>query len=56
MKFAAVFAVLATAATVSASVLETNAQRFARGLPPKAPVKRATPASRMSEFAFYLIF
>jgi len=47
MKFAVALAVLATAATVvGASVPDTNAYRLARGLPPKAPVKRATPALR----------
>ncbi|KAF9224900.1 hydrophobin [Gyrodon lividus] len=43
MKFAYVFALAAAATVVSA---ETNAQRMARGLPPNAPAKRATPASR----------
>ncbi|KIJ64703.1 hypothetical protein HYDPIDRAFT_111272 [Hydnomerulius pinastri MD-312] len=43
MKFAYVFALAAAATVVSA---ETNAQRMARGLPPMAPAKRATPASR----------
>ncbi|KAH7928350.1 fungal hydrophobin [Leucogyrophana mollusca] len=43
MKFAYVFAFVAAATAVSA---ETNAQRMARGLPPMAPARRATPASR----------
>jgi len=46
MKFAIAFAVIATVATIGASAFETNAYRLSRGLPPKAPVKRATPASR----------
>ncbi|KAI6041465.1 hydrophobin-1 precursor [Pisolithus marmoratus] len=37
MKFAAVVVLAAAAALVSA---ETNAQRMARGLPPKAPIRR----------------
>ncbi|KAI6002132.1 hydrophobin-1 precursor [Pisolithus albus] len=41
MKFAAVVVLAAAAAAVSA---ETNAQRMARGLPPKAPIRRhSTP-------------
>lgn len=42
MKFAAIVVLAAAAAAVSA---ETNAQRMARGLPPKAPIRRhGTPA------------
>lgn len=45
MKFSIAFAVLAAVvATVGAAPVETNAQRMARGLPPKAPARRATPA------------
>ncbi|KAG8216110.1 hydrophobin [Butyriboletus roseoflavus] len=40
MKFAAALALVAAATVVSA---ETNAQRMARGLPPNAPAKRASP-------------
>ena len=41
MKFATTFAILATAAaTVSAQELLTNGERLARGLPPRAPVRR----------------
>ena len=40
MKFSAVLAFIAAATVVSAS---TNAERFARGLGPKAPARRATP-------------
>ncbi|KAF8558664.1 hydrophobin [Imleria badia] len=43
MKFSAVLAFIAAVTVVSAS---TNAERFARGLGPNAPVKRATPAAR----------
>ncbi|KAF9238071.1 hydrophobin [Melanogaster broomeanus] len=43
MKFAVVVALAAAATVVSA---ETNAQRMARGLPPNAPAKRATPSFR----------
>ena len=51
MKFATALAFALTAATVSASSLfNTNANRLARGLPPNAPFKRATPASRASLF------
>jgi len=39
MKFTTVFAVLAGATAVYA---ETNAERFARGLPPLPPARRAT--------------
>ncbi|KAF8843450.1 hydrophobin [Paxillus ammoniavirescens] len=41
MKFTYVFALAAAATVVSA---ETNAQRMARGLPPKAPARRGTPS------------
>ena len=40
MKFAAALALVAAATVVSA---ETNAQRLARGLPPNAPARRASP-------------
>ncbi len=41
MKFATTFAILATAAaTVSAQEVLTNGERLARGLPPRAPVRR----------------
>ena len=47
MKFTAVVAILAAAASVSAKAMfETNASRLARGLPPKAPLRRSTPVSR----------
>jgi hypothetical protein len=52
MKFTTAIAVLATAATVSAlSIADTNANRLARGLPPKAPAKRATPVTRTFNFS-----
>ncbi|KAL0945827.1 hypothetical protein HGRIS_012111 [Hohenbuehelia grisea] len=43
MKFSAVFAVAAAAATVVGAVpgVETNAQRLARGLPPNPPTRRS---------------
>ncbi|KAF8128616.1 hydrophobin [Boletus edulis] len=43
MKFTAILAVIAAATVVSAS---TNAERLARGLPPNAPMKRASPVER----------
>lgn len=44
MKFATIFAVVAAAAaTVGAVPAETNAERFARGLPPNPPVRRSSP-------------
>ncbi|KAH7883033.1 hydrophobin [Phlebopus sp. FC_14] len=43
MKFTPLLALAAAATVVSA---ETNAQRMARGLPPMAPAKRATPSYR----------
>lgn len=55
MKFAIAFAVIATVATIGASAFETNAYRLSRGLPPKAPVKRATPASRMFNLLLFCI-
>ncbi|KAG1752250.1 hydrophobin [Suillus lakei] len=42
MKFASVLALAAAATVVSA---ETNADRLARGLPPMAPARRATPVA-----------
>lgn len=47
MKFTIIFTALATVATVSAANIDTNAYRMARGLPPKAPVKRASPVLGM---------
>ncbi|KAF7368262.1 60S ribosomal protein L27-A [Mycena venus] len=44
MKFSTVFIVLTAVATVSAARVDTNAYRMARGLPPKAPTQRSTPA------------
>ncbi|KAF9552107.1 fungal hydrophobin [Agrocybe pediades] len=44
MKFATVTAILAASAA-SVVAYETNAQRMARGLPPNAPVRRATPVA-----------
>ncbi|KAG6330894.1 hypothetical protein ID866_8194 [Astraeus odoratus] len=41
MKFSTIIAVVAAAAVVSA---ETNAQRFARGLPPLSPARRGSGA------------
>lgn len=46
MKFATLITAFAAVATVSAAVVDTNANRMARGLPPKAPAKRATGVSR----------
>ncbi|KAG9308324.1 hypothetical protein JVU11DRAFT_12088 [Chiua virens] len=43
MKFSVVLALAAAVTVVSA---ETNAQRMARGLPPMAPAKRATPVQQ----------
>ncbi|KAG6380246.1 hydrophobin [Boletus reticuloceps] len=43
MKFTAILAFIAAATVVSAS---TNAERLARGLPPNAPMKRASPVER----------
>ena len=52
MKFTTAIAVLAAAATVSAtSITNTNAYRLARGLPPKPPAKRATPVSGAFNFS-----
>ncbi|KJA23934.1 hypothetical protein HYPSUDRAFT_66025 [Hypholoma sublateritium FD-334 SS-4] len=51
MKFTATLAILATAAaTVSAQEVLTNGERMARGLPPRAPVRRwsSTAAARRS--------
>nr|AHZ18303.1 hydrophobin 7 [Tricholoma vaccinum] len=46
MKFFAVFTILAAAiVAVCASHAETNAVRFARGLPPLPPHRRATPVA-----------
>ncbi|KAG2134778.1 hydrophobin [Suillus clintonianus] len=42
MKFASVLALAAAASVVSA---ETNGERMARGLPPMAPARRATPVA-----------
>lgn len=48
MKFASVIAILAAAATVSAALPDTNANRLAQGLPIKAPKhRRGTPVNRM---------
>ncbi|KDQ56644.1 hypothetical protein JAAARDRAFT_36124 [Jaapia argillacea MUCL 33604] len=45
MKFALAFTALATAVlSVEAAALDTNAQRLARGLPPKTPSRRFTPS------------
>ncbi|KAF8144409.1 hypothetical protein K438DRAFT_1857795 [Mycena galopus ATCC 62051] len=44
MKFSTVFIALTAVATVSAARVDTNAFRMARGLPPKAPAQRPTPA------------
>ncbi|KZP29782.1 hypothetical protein FIBSPDRAFT_946656 [Athelia psychrophila] len=44
MQFFTAITVLAAAiATVGAAAVETNAQRMARGLPPKSPVRRGSP-------------
>lgn len=44
MKFTTALAILATAAaTVSAQEVLTNGERMARGLPPRAPVRRWSP-------------
>lgn len=54
MKFFAAFTVLAAAvATVGAAAIESNAQRMARGLPPRAPARRATPV--FSKILFFII-
>jgi hypothetical protein len=45
MKFTAVLAVLASAVAVYARSSETNAERFARGLPPLPPARRGTPVA-----------
>ncbi|KAJ6495109.1 hypothetical protein C8R45DRAFT_163525 [Mycena sanguinolenta] len=44
MKFSALFIALTAVAAVSAARVDTNADRMARGLPPKAPAQRSTPA------------
>lgn len=52
MKFFAVFTILAAAiVAVCASHAETNAVRFARGLPPLPPHRRATPVAS----AFFIL-
>lgn len=46
MKFTTALAILATAAaTVSAQEVLTNGERMARGLPPRAPVRRWSPTA-----------
>ena len=45
MKFTTVLAVLASAVAVFAQPSETNAERFARGLPPLPPARRGTPVA-----------
>jgi hypothetical protein len=45
MKFTTVLAVLASAIAVYAQPSETNADRFARGLPPLPPARRGTPVA-----------
>jgi hypothetical protein len=48
MKFATVFTFLTlSAASVYAAHYETNASRFARGLPPLPPVRRTSTWSKL---------
>ncbi len=56
MKISAVFIALTAVATVSAAVVDTNAARMARGLPPNPPAKRSTPAIGMREKPFLINF
>lgn len=56
MQFFTALTVLAAAfATVGAAAVETNAQRMARGLPPKSPVRRGSPTLSTSSFAFAVV-
>ena len=52
MKFSAsgLLTVLLAAATVGSVSAETNAERFARGLPPLPPRRRSTPTYPIGEF------
>jgi hypothetical protein len=47
MRLNTVFVLAAAASAISATDLDTNAQRMARGLPPFPPVRRATPVAGM---------
>lgn len=55
MKLSTVITIITTALAASVSVAaETNAERFARGLPPLPPMKRATNVRCALLFRFYI--
>jgi len=49
MRLAAVIAIFSAVAATSAAAYETNAQRFARGLPPNPPVRRGASSTDSAE-------